>query len=80
MITDDEYTNLKRRLTFRINNLRKVKNAGPENIEKAARQVVAECKYALSLFASKGYPDDHHRWERAKYDAEMTIRMGRVSI
>ena len=75
MITQAEYSNLKRRLTTAQN---KVKNAPEGDKKKAAAQaVVAEAERAEGIFNTKGHPDDWSRWERAKEDAQMVIRFGR---
>lgn len=58
-LTQQEYRNLKSRLT-------RAKKQGPEAI-------VAACDRALTIFENEGYPDDWHRWERAREDARMEL-------
>lgn len=55
-LTQKEYRNLKSRLTRVIN-------------KKDPEKIIAECQYAINLFAERGYPDDWARWQRALDDA-----------
>lgn len=63
-LTKREYRNLKSRLT-------RVQNAGdPEKIIK-------EVDHAMAIFEQKGSPDDWHRWQGARDDAELQLRLRR---
>lgn len=59
-LTQQEYRNLKTRLTRAL-------NSGDH------RRVIAECDRALALFDEKGYPDDWHRWQIAHADATLRL-------
>ena len=73
------YTRLKSRLTRVENAFRKAKQAHIDDKRnttsineaaiKAAKSLKAEAEYAIAIFEEQGYPDSHHRWERAKEDA-----------
>lgn len=55
-LTQQEFRNLKSRLTRALNT-------------KDPSKVLAETSRAFAIFEEKGYPDDWHRWNRAKEDA-----------
>lgn len=76
-----QYTRLKTRLTTKINKFNKAK-AGSDDAEivKAGKALQVETSEALSTFADSGYPDDWHRWERAKEDAQYFISRHSGSI
>jgi tellurite resistance-related uncharacterized protein len=60
-LTQTEYRNLKSKLT-------RARNSKDHN------KVILVVNEAMSIFMQKGYPDDWHRWERAKDDAEIALR------
>ena len=62
------YRNLKSRLTRAINS-------------KDPNKVLAECDRAFALFDTDGpWPDDWHRWNIARQDAEFEIRRQEAGI
>lgn len=67
-LTQQEFTRLKRRLTYRKNRLAKAEDL--ETIKKEVAQLTKEVDYAMAIFEEKGYPDNWHAWERAKEDAK----------
>jgi hypothetical protein len=83
-MTQATYTRLKSRLTRVENVFRKAKQAHIDDKRntssineaaiKAAKALKAEAEYGISIFEEQGYPDSHHRWERAKDDAAYLIR------
>lgn len=82
-LTQQEFVNLKKRLTMRQNRLTKAKTAWKAKeydkdlkaaVVTQAKQVIAECDYAQNIFETKGSPDDWARWQRAKDDAQFLIR------
>jgi CRISPR/Cas system-associated endoribonuclease Cas2 len=63
-LTQAEYRQMKSRLT-------KVRNKkDPVAIER-------ECDKTLVRFSEVGYPDDWRRWESAKEDAQLQIRLAK---
>lgn len=45
------------------------------------RKILAECRRTLDEFERSGFwPDDWSRWERAKQDAEMSLRRDGVCL
>ena len=81
-LTQEEYSRLKRRLTYRQNRLGKVRNLlqqpvltrdQRELLVSEAKQLKKEAEYAQSIFEEKGSPDSWYRWERAKEDAQFII-------
>jgi hypothetical protein len=82
-LTQADYKKLKAQLTRKQNRFQKAASqlhdnqfdkALQEAVLKEAKALQAECERALTLFASKGYPDAWSNWERAKGDAEFQIR------
>jgi hypothetical protein len=75
-LTQKEHSNMKRALTGSQNRLK----AATTKTEVAARasHVVQEVGRAMAVFEAKGYPDDWSRWERARDDAQLSQRLGRV--
>lgn len=65
-LTQKEYTNLKARLTRRL----KKRAEDPHALLK-------EAEHGLAVFREKGFPDDWHRWECARDDAQLTIKFGK---
>lgn len=59
-MTQAEFTRLKSALT-------RAKKKGPE-------AVILACDAAFKSFDENGYPDDWHRWNIARMDAEMEMR------
>ena len=64
-LSQGEYKNLKSRLTRAINS-------------KDHKRIVDECDRAIAIFDDKGYPDDWSRWQRAKEDASLQVRLFRL--
>lgn len=71
-LTQAEYRRLKTRLTRRLNDF-KDKARWTGDRADMANKLLDEVLYALDIFDEKGYPDDWHRWERAKEDAQYWI-------
>jgi hypothetical protein len=88
-LTQSELSTLKRRLTRRINLVRRCEQAlrGFERdsrlrqeLASAALKLQAEVRHAESIFASKGWPDVWSDWSRAYDDAIcVTQRLGYAS-
>lgn len=64
-LTQQEYSNLKSRLTRAISS-------------KDHNRIVQECDRAFAIFDEKGYPDDWSRWQRVKEDASFQVRLFRL--
>lgn len=60
-LTQSEYSRLKAKLTRAINS-------------KDYPRIIRTVDEAMAIFADKGYPDNWHRWQRAKEDAEIAQR------
>lgn len=84
-LTQREYSRLKRRLTFRLNRLKKADEdvlalkgretrEDKQHVINMANQVIRECEYAKGIFEEKGFPDGHSRWDRIKDDAMLIKR------
>ena len=83
-MTQATYTRLKSRLTRVENAFRKAKQAHIDDKRctasineaaiKAAEALKKEAEYATAIFEDQGYPDSHHRWERAKDDATYLLQ------
>ena len=71
-LTQADFKRLKTRLTYRQNRLKKARGGKDQAaIIAEASQIISECDYAIGIFEQKSYPDDHHRWTRAKDDAQL---------
>lgn len=64
-LTQAEFTKLKSKLTRAINS-------------KDHDKIIATVDEAMSIFDDKGYPDNWHRWQRAKDDAITAKHYARV--
>jgi hypothetical protein len=73
MLTQKEYRRLKTRLTRRLNDFNDKARWGNNDRREMAARVYEEAVYGLDIFVDRGYPDNWHRWERAKEDAAYWI-------
>lgn len=83
-LTQEQFVRLKKRLTFRLNRMKKAKAALvgkscnrelQDKVVFEADQLVKEVDYAMNIFQSEGHPDDWARWERAREDAKFQIQV-----
>lgn len=88
-LTQREFTTLKKRLTRRINLMRKCQTAVQvaeynsqlrQELVSAALKLQAECTHADVIFNSKGWPDAWSDWQRANDDASFIVQRWGASI